>query len=333
VSATQTPPTKAPAAQRVAPMGRISRFVWWSLGVLLLLEAVHELTGIFPHRLFADWVHDGLLIAAVVLCSRRIDHRTTEGRAWAFITAGLASWTIGEVLWTLFWDNQPNPPYPGPADAFWLACYPLLAVGGALLVSEHLPRFEWHRWMDGLAVVLIVITAGIAVLIEPVVQHSHQSPLAAIVDFSYPILDVLILGSVLGIYGLLGWRPGRTWLLLGIGCSVLALADAIFAVQEARSALSGEQYDFLWPAAALLVAGAAWSSAPPGSAEAEVYGWRAIALPLAAQALAGGIQIYGFLYELGRSERIVTLAVLVIASMQIIITRPRAPDQPGAGPP
>ena len=331
MSATQTPPTAA-ATPKAVPKGGVPRIVWWGLGVLLLLEAVHELTGIFPHRLFADWVHNFILIAATVLIARRADLSSTEGRGWAFVSAGLASWTIGEVMWTLFYEGTPNPPYPGPSDVFWLASYPLLAVGGARLIQEHLPLFEWHRWMDGLAVVLIVITAGTALFIQPVVEQSHESTLAAVVDFSYPILDVLILGSVLGVYGLLGWRPGRTWFLLGLGCALLALADGLFAIQEARSALSSEGYNFLWPAAGLLVAAAAWSSAPPGATE-EVYGWRAIALPLAAQALAAGIQIYGFFYELGRSERIVTLAVLAIATLQIIITRPRAPGQAGAGPP
>jgi hypothetical protein len=54
-----------------------------------------------------------------------------------------------------------------------------------------------------------------------------------------------------------------------------------------------------------------------------VTGWPAIALPLAAQGLAIAIQIYGFFYELPRSERILTVAVLLIAMVQIVATRPR----------
>ena len=50
---------------------------------------------------------------------------------------------------------------------------------------------------------------------------------------------------------------------------------------------------------------------------------RAIALALFAQALAIGIQIYAIFREIGRSERIVTIVVLVVASVQIILTRPR----------
>jgi hypothetical protein len=56
----------------------------------------------------------------------------------------------------------------------------------------------------------------------------------------------------------------------------------------------------------------------------EMSGWRAIALPLAAQGFAAAIQVYGFFYEIPRSERIFTLIVLLISMVQIVVTRPRA---------
>ncbi len=55
---------------------------------------------------------------------------------------------------------------------------------------------------------------------------------------------------------------------------------------------------------------------------------RAVALALFAQALAIGIQIYAIFHEVGRSERVVTIVVLVVASVQIILTRPRR-KEPG----
>jgi hypothetical protein len=51
---------------------------------------------------------------------------------------------------------------------------------------------------------------------------------------------------------------------------------------------------------------------------------RAIALALFAQALAITIQIVAVFKEIGRSERVVTALVLIIASIQIVLTRPRA---------
>ena len=73
-----------------------------------------------------------------------------------------------------------------------------------------------------------------------------------------------------------------------------------------------------------MIAFAAWIQRPDGAGDAgQVTGMRAIALALIAQALAIGIQIYAIFHEVGRSERVVTIIVLLVASTQIILTRPR----------
>jgi hypothetical protein len=59
---------------------------------------------------------------------------------------------------------------------------------------------------------------------------------------------------------------------------------------------------------------------------------RAVALALFAQALAIGIQVYAIFHEIGRSERVVTIVVLVVASVQIILTRPRRKEPGGSRP-
>jgi hypothetical protein len=151
--------------------------------------------------------------------------------------------------------------------------------------------------------------------------------------FLYPVLDVLLIGALLGVYGLLGWRPDTMWILVGLSILTTSIADAVFAVQEAdaRAVVSGDRYDFIWTAGALLLALAAWARAPEADEEPEnVFGMRAVALALFAQALAIGIQIYAIFREIGKSERIVTIVVLVVASVQIILTRPhrKEPETP-----
>jgi hypothetical protein len=119
--------------------------------------------------------------------------------------------------------------------------------------------------------------------------------------------------------------------MLGVGCVMLAGADAVYAVQFGDRLPLDRDYDFVWTVAAVLIAGAAYG--PPARVldDEPVVGWRAIVLPLVAQGLAASIQIYGLFFgELGRSERIVTLVLLLIASVQIIVARPRA--RPAASP-
>ena len=51
----------------------------------------------------------------------------------------------------------------------------------------------------------------------------------------------------------------------------------------------------------------------------------------AAQLLAALIQVYAFFHEIARSERIMTALVLVIAMVQIVVTRPRASSRNTTG--
>jgi hypothetical protein len=300
--------------------------VWWLLGLLTVTEAVHELFAVAaPDALFGAGIQDFVVAAAALLCVGRAAYEPRLRSAWIWLGAGLACWAAGNLTWDLLYRGVSRPPYPTVADALWLAWYPLTAVGVALLMRVRVKRFELHRWMDGLAVMLIVLTPAAALVVQPVVEQTDDSGWVTVVDFSYPTLDVLLIGGILGIYGLLGWRPGRTWLVLGLGCVVMAFADAAFSVQQARGALLGGDYDFLWTVGALLIAVAAWSSAPAPGDHGEVYGWRAIALPVAAQLCALGIQVFALFHELGRSERIVTLVVLIVATVQIVVSRPRAP--------
>ena len=82
----------------------------------------------------------------------------------------------------------------------------------------------------------------------------------------------------------------------------------------------------------MLIAYAAWQPHPGRLERREVIGWQAIALAIAAQALAIAIQAYAIFDELPRSERILTVIVLIIATIQIVISRPRPPSDSEAQP-
>jgi hypothetical protein len=303
---------------------RALRWIWGLLALLTAIEAVHEIFGLgVEHVLFDDWIHNVVSLAAGLLCIARAWYEPHGRQAWALIGAGLLAWSAGEVVYTLLYDGMSSPPYPTLSDPLWLAWYPLTALGIALLIRLRLSHFELHRWMDGVAVMLLVLVPAVALFLEPVLE-STQGAFARIFEIAYPVLDALVLGAIIGVYSLLDWRPGRSWLLLGLGGILLAVGDALFAVQEARDAPIEDGYDVVWTVGALLIAYAAWSSLPAPPHHSRPTGWRAIALPLAAQAIAAAIQVYGLFVELGPSERIVTIAVLVIAMVQIIITRPRA---------
>jgi hypothetical protein len=298
------------------------------LGGLVALEAAGELTGFRePVPLFVIWIHNVVVVAAAVLCILAVREEPRARVAWMAFGAGLACWAAATVLWSVLYGvGDSHTPFPTIADPLWLAWYPLTALGIALLIRTQITRFEWHRWMDGIAVMLVVLTPAAAFVLQPIAEQTRDSTIAEIVDFSYPILDVILVGAILGVFAVTGWRPGRVWLTLALGCGLMTIGDAVYAVQQAGAADITTNYDFVWSLGALTIAYAAWLPISEPAADEQIVGWRAIALPLAAQLIAAAIQIYGLFHEIGRSERIVTLAVLGIASVQIVISRPRRRD-------
>lgn len=322
--------------RRGALLRRPPIWVFWPIaGVLVALYAAHQglgLGGPSADGLFDDWVNDGLMWCAAVGCVGAA-MRVRRGRvAWLLVALGLVSWAIGDTILSIRFGAGATPPATSMSDVFWLAWYPLVVAALVLLVRERVPGFELHRWIDGLAVMLLVATPWVALFLQPVAEHTNASGLAVVLDFAYPLADAILVGAVLGVFVLMDWRPGRMWLALGVALTAMGIADAIYSVQALGHSHDRGVYDAAWAGAAILVAYAAWQPHPGRLEPREVIGWRAIALAIAAQALAVSIQIYAIFDEIPQSERILTVLVLIIATIQIVSTRPRPQSGPGVEP-
>jgi hypothetical protein len=310
--------------------------IFWTIAaVLVALYAAHQglgLGGPSLNGLFNDWVNDGLMWGAALACVGAALRATPSRAAWLLVALGLMSWAIGDTILSIRFGAGAVPTATSISDVFWLAWYPLVIAALVLLVRDRVPRFELHRWIDGLALMLLVATPWVALFLQPVAEHTHASGLAVVVDFAYPLNDAILVGAVLGVFVLMDWRPGRMWLALGVALAAMGIADAIYSVQALGHAHDRGVYDAVWVGAAILVAYAAWLPHPGRLEPREVVGWRAIALALAAQAIAVSIQIYAIFEEIPESERILTVLVLIIATIQIVSTRPRPQSESGVEP-
>ena len=303
------------------------------MAVVVVLYAAHQGLGMGGRdldRLFNDGINDGLLWCAAVACAAGALRASRSRTAWLLVALALASWATGDTIWSIRLGSAAAPPATSSSDAFWLAWYPLIIAALALLVSERVPGFELHRWIDGIAVMLLLATPWVALFLQPVAEHSSASGLAVVLDFAYPLGDAVLVGSVLGVFVLMGWRPGRMWLTLGVALTVMGVADAIYSVQALGHSHDRGIYDAAWAGAALLVAHAAWQPHPGRLEHRDVTGWAAIALAITAQALAASIQIYAVFHEIPASERILTVLVLIIVTIQIVVTRPRPRSESAA---
>jgi diguanylate cyclase (GGDEF)-like protein len=239
------------------------------IGLALVCEAAHALFGLGGSSLdgfFNNGIYTAVEFACVVLTFVRVIRTRTNRLAWGLISVGLAAWASGDLLWTVWLDDLAHPPDPSAADALYLLMYPAIYVALLLLMRAHFRHAGVAVWLDGLVVGLSTAALGAALIYPDVLAASKESTAVA-VNLAYPLGDFLLLVFIAVGFASTGWRPGRQWLLLGIGLLVTAGADLMFVYQEARGIyVPGRILDTMWPLSMALMALAAWQPAPRQSA-------------------------------------------------------------------
>jgi hypothetical protein len=310
--------------------------LWLVLGILVVVYAGHEAFGFarsVDDEYFRQGLNDVLIWAAAGACVAGALRSTRSRTAWLLVSAGLACWAMGDTIWSIRYGGAAQGPLTSVSDVFWLAWYPLVLAALVLLVRDRVPTFELHRWIDGVVVMLVVATPWIALFLEPVAAHAGTSVLADAVDFAYPLGDAIVVGATLGAFALMGWRPGRMWVTLGLGLVAIGIADAVYSVEALDHSYRGGLFDAAWAGGAVLVAYASWFPHPGQIPLRQISGWSAVALPIAAQVFAITIQVYGIFASIPTIERVLTIVVLLIAILQIAITKPVAePDDVARSP-
>jgi diguanylate cyclase (GGDEF)-like protein len=225
-------------------------------------ETLQAATGLGGHQLetVADkYVYTALELIAVAVCAARVVRRREDRLAWGLMTFALIAWTGGDLVWTLWLDGVTNPPYPSIADVLYLAMYPAVYVAMMLLIRARLRNAGAAQWLDGGVVGLTIASVAAALVFDSVLAAGSSQLTREIVNIAYPLGDFVLLIFVAVAYSLADWRPGRTWLMLGAGITVMAAADIIFSYQTATATyVPGTLLDVLWPLSMVLLAVAAW---------------------------------------------------------------------------
>jgi hypothetical protein len=304
----------------------IVRLLFVALAATVVGLTVHGIIGLGGsgiHGWLDAWVSTSAEAIVAVLCGFAALRSERNRGAWLLVALGILSWTIGDALWAIHGDPEASATV---SDVFWLAWYAFLVAALVLLVRDRVPRFELHRWIDGVIVMLVVATPWVALFLEPAANSSQASSVVDAVDFAYPLADAIVIGAMLGVLALMGWRAGPMWFTLVLGFTALSLADAVYSVDTLGHSYSSDTvFDALWLGGLVAIAYAAWLPHPGRLEPVEVYGWKVIALPLAAQVFAVALQVYGLFFTVPIAERVLTIVVLLIAIVQIIVSRPRPP--------
>ena len=208
-----------------------------------------------------NWLYDSLVFLAAGLCGARALLIERNRSGWLALAIGLALWGSGDTYYTQVFGNDPNPPAPSLADVGYLGFFPFVYVGFILLVRSRVPKLTPAVWLDGFTAVLAVGALGAAVVFEVVLQAASGSAAAVATNLAYPLGDVILLALIVGAFSLMGWRPGRGWLVLGAGLAVNSVGDSVYLFQVANGTYQpGAFLDSTWPIAMALLANAAWVS-------------------------------------------------------------------------
>lgn len=207
-------------------------------------------------------VGSGLVLVAAALVS--------QGRsrlAWSLIGAGVLCWGIGEAAW-MIQAQAGEIPYPGIADFFYVAGYPLIFAGVIALPYLRPGHFERIR----LAFDATAGTLSLAVVMWVAYLHDlvgvGTDPIETFLNLAYPFGDVLLVTALM----VLAMRRSEQRLdlrilLLAGGVALTAVADVIFSLQvAAETYVEWEWLDGLWLFSYGMLSLAAWvvtRPAPP----------------------------------------------------------------------
>jgi diguanylate cyclase (GGDEF)-like protein len=284
------------------------------LGVL----ALHTTLGLGGHALdgvIDDGVYNALMFgSAAAVIARGLLAPNRDRAAWLVMGAGLLSWSLGELYYSLFIEGTAAEAGGSvtPADALYLTMYPCFYVAIGMLVRRQLRDPRTGMWLDGLIAGLGAAGVAAALILPPILAQASGAHSSVIVSMAYPIGDLLLTAFALGAIGVTGWRTGGVWLLIAAGMLVSAVADSAYLYETSTSSFqSGTWLECLWPLAAILLAIAAW--APRRQLRVRsLRSWQILSVPALALLSAVAVLVYG---NLGHR---LTLAAVLLAAATVL---------------
>ncbi len=195
----------------------------------------------FGQKLVYDAI--GASSAAAVVVGAAI-YRPTLRLPWWLFGAGLFAFTIGDVIFNLYDDVwHRDPPVPSLADAFYLAGYPFLTVGLALLVRRLRAEERRAGTLDATLFISAFALCQWIFLMDDVVQESG-SVAEKVVALSYPFMDIVLLAALVFVALTPTWRS-VSYRYLGASIALLLVADEIYGVDPEKYA-NTTWVDSLW---------------------------------------------------------------------------------------
>ncbi|MFF5081458.1 putative bifunctional diguanylate cyclase/phosphodiesterase [Actinoplanes sp. NPDC000266] len=203
-------------------MSRERVWCWWlAAGVLAIIgQYVLPVDGLAASLLY-DAI--GLASGLTVLAAVRL-HRPARPAMWYWFAAGQLTFVLGDFTYEYYQHVLHLEPYPSLADVFYLASYPMLAVGLLLLV-----RGSRGNLIDAAIVAIGLGLVYWVFVVYPVVVGDADSALERFTSTAYPAADVLLLALLARLLTGARIASPSVW-MLAAAVTLMFAADTGFAL-------------------------------------------------------------------------------------------------------
>ena len=169
----------------------------------------------------------GLVAVVGIVAGVRLN-RLPRPLPWLMLAAGQLAFVLGDGLWDLYDLVLGTSPSPSPADVLYLAGYPLLAAGLAVLARRRSVTSGAAGLIDAAIVTIGAAVVSWVFLIAPYFGDASLHPAERVVAVAYPVGDLLLLAMTARLLLEPGGRS-RAHRLFGLGLAVVLLDDVLYA--------------------------------------------------------------------------------------------------------
>jgi diguanylate cyclase (GGDEF)-like protein/PAS domain S-box-containing protein len=184
-------------------------------------------------------------------------NRPTRRAPWLLLAAANLSFAVGQLSFLVVTQVRHEAvPFPSLDDLFYLATYPLYAVGLLIFIRRRSAGYDRRSLLDALTLTVGLALLSWVFLIVPYVNNASLTWLQKAVAIAYPLGDVLVLAMLARLLAPGAWRS-RALQLLTLGSVGLLASDVAFgAIQLYGTFRVGTLTDLGWA-----VFYAAWGAA------------------------------------------------------------------------
>jgi signal transduction histidine kinase len=246
-----TVPERAGAGDRRAARQPGRPRAWWTYlacgAVVALAYYLVPAIGLVPRWAAKIGLYNGLGLSAVAaIVVGVVWHRPERPLTWYLFGTGLLSYVTADIIFYTYQDILHQDVFPSVADVFYLAAYPFLVAGLLLLIRSRSPGADRSSLLDALVVTVGLSVVSWVLLVGPLAHSPHLTLAERVVSMAYPIMDVLLLATVVRLVVDRGPRPPAFWVLC-CGVGALLITDTLYTIIQLTGGYhTGSPIDLGW---------------------------------------------------------------------------------------